>query len=181
MTELARLDALYAAATPGEWEAVRDGEVLSIAASNDCPICDFGSLNADDYPAYVTKRLLADHELIAALHNAYPALRSQLREMAAEIERYKIWWQEYKAEVLVRGEKIEELEDRIDAVSAELDDYRDKYLLLGKQHARLCDQVYEEDGETLKLAAAESRLAELERERDALRAELNELEPPVWP
>lgn len=40
-----------------------------------------------------------------------------------------------------------------------------KYLLLSEQHARLCDQVYEEDGETLKQVAAE-------RERDEAKAEV---------
>ncbi len=39
-----------------------------------------------------------------------------------------------------------------------------KYLLLSAQYARLCDQVYEEDGETLKHVAAKARLAQIKRE-----------------
>ena len=31
--------------------------------------------------------------------------------------------------------------------------YKEKYLLLSAQHKRLCDEVYEEDGETLKIVA----------------------------
>lgn len=36
---------------------------------------------------------------------------------------------------------------------SEQEDYKQKYLLLSAQHSRLCDLVYEEDGETLKIEA----------------------------
>ena len=51
-----------------------------------------------------------------------------------------------------------ELWKRISAyLSAPSPDYKEKYLNLCVQHARLCDQVYEEDGETLRYAAASAK------------------------
>ncbi len=44
----------------------------------------------------------------------------------------------------------------------ELAEAKKKYLLVCAQHGRLVDQVYEEDGETLKHISAEARAAALE-------------------
>lgn len=41
----------------------------------------------------------------------------------------------------------------IRSLQAELEVAQEKYRLLSAQHSRLCEQVYEEDGETLKIAA----------------------------
>lgn len=43
--------------------------------------------------------------------------------------------------------------------------YKEKYLLLCAQHNRLCKQVYEEDGETLKIVEVERQLACLKQTR----------------
>src|ERR1039458_9293609 len=53
-------------------------------------------------------------------------------------------------------------EQRFASATAELEAERDKRRLIEAQHSRLCDQVYEEDGETLKIVTAESRLREVE-------------------
>lgn len=50
-----------------------------------------------------------------------------------------------------------------------LDQERERYLLLSAQHARLCDQVYEEDGETLKIEAERKARELSETVRDLLR------------
>lgn len=44
-------------------------------------------------------------------------------------------------------------------LKAELTAAKEKYLQVCAQHGRLVDQVYEEDGETLKHVAAEAELA----------------------
>ncbi len=49
------------------------------------------------------------------------------------------------------------------------EEYKTKYLLLSEQHKRLCEQVYEEDGETLKQDTLHGRVKELERENAQLR------------
>ena len=43
--------------------------------------------------------------------------------------------------------------------------YKEKYLQVCAQHARLVDQVYEEDGETLKHIAAYKKLAAIKRSK----------------
>lgn len=69
-TLIERLRALYAKATPGEWFADDDGSNRFIFANVvSCAIIDFTG------PAQI-----ADCELVAQLHNAFP-------ELAAEIER----------------------------------------------------------------------------------------------
>jgi hypothetical protein len=56
----------------------------------------------------------------------------------------------------------EKLERELAAKDAELSEAKKKYLLVCAQHGRLVDQVYEEDGETLK---QERLQAELEKEQ----------------
>jgi hypothetical protein len=51
------------------------------------------------------------------------------------------------------------LKRQLSAKDAELSEAKKKYLLVCAQHGRLVDQVYEEDGETLKHISAEARAA----------------------
>lgn len=144
VTDLARLDALYAASTPGEWYRLgraihQDGDGLAMLER----IARFDGENGE-----------AKAELIAALHNAWPMLRDKLRELSEERDRHKA------------GEA--DMRRFHDAC------IRDLYTMLG---------VDASDGEIRykwaslavssikrKLAAAESRLAEMEGEpsEDAL-------------
>ncbi len=53
----------------------------------------------------------------------------------------------------------QKLERELAAKDAELSEAKKKYLLVCAHHGRLVDQVYEEDGETLKHISAEARAA----------------------
>jgi hypothetical protein len=56
------------------------------------------------------------------------------------------------------------LERELAAKEAELSEVKKKYLLVCAQHGRLVDQVYEEDGETLKQDGLNAELAAARRE-----------------
>jgi hypothetical protein len=47
-----------------------------------------------------------------------------------------------------------------------LEQEREKFRLLSAQHSRLCDEVYEEDGETLKIVAERAAREEVIEERN---------------
>lgn len=104
VTELARLDALWNDHTQGdwvaavrinatEWEAKLDlANAVDRTAHNGNFDMHVVLIEQPDKPSDLIPALTgcgpgskANAELIAALHNAYPALREQLREMAAEI------------------------------------------------------------------------------------------------
>ena len=61
--------------------------------------------------------------------------------------------------------RYKELERTLAAITAERDTEREKRRLIEAQHVRLCDEVYEQDGETLRqvaLTAERDRLREVE-------------------
>lgn len=85
MIDIDELDRMYAAATPGQAEAVLDDRIVRVRVAG-YPYADivkYASVEAD----------LADAKLIAALHNAWPAISRELRalrevaEHLAEVQR----------------------------------------------------------------------------------------------
>lgn len=57
---------------------------------------------------------------------------------------------------------------KIATLETQRDDWKQKYLSLSAQHGRLCDQVYEEDGETLRQTTLEAQLAEARKDQERI-------------
>ena len=98
----------------------------------------------DEYEA----RLYGDRAALRVIDE----LKRQLAAKDAELSTYRQW-----AEV-----EIADLRDDVKRLNAELCEAKKKYLLVCAQHGRLVDQVYEEDGETLKQDRLNAELAELQ-------------------
>ena len=61
--------------------------------------------------------------------------------------------------------------ERIAAITAERDTEREKRRLIEAQHVRLCDEVYEQDGETLRQDSLQAECERLKERLATVRAE----------
>lgn len=78
--------------TPGPWEVDhRSDDVLTVVPTGrDYPICDLGSVDADDYDADIIATLHADARLIATAPDLLVALElfeERLPEIARQLEQ----------------------------------------------------------------------------------------------
>lgn len=82
MTDLSALDALHAAATPGPYARHRAASTAVVSAAKDQTICSTGGYaNNTRDPVELMEELQANADLIVALHNAYPALAAEVRDL----------------------------------------------------------------------------------------------------
>lgn len=98
-----------------------------------------------------TNRGNAYEKLCCELEREATDLRRQLAESAAK----------YQSDIDTMAAAMAKDDVEIELLHAELATAKEKYRLLSAQHARLCDQVYEEDGETLKMVALQADAREL--------------------
>lgn len=73
-TDLDRLDALHAAATPGEWTIESSGNPYIMG------VADLGEVETVAESTFTSNK-----RLIVAMHNAWPAISAELRRLRAEV------------------------------------------------------------------------------------------------
>ena len=75
-------------------------------------------------------------------------LKALADQLEADLTVY--WSTKYREKIIAQlRAKLEEI-SALATPEGEPESYKEKYLNLSDQHAKLCDQVYQEDGETLK-------------------------------
>lgn len=99
--DLAALDALWKAATPGPWKVVPQSghcEDYIVTEHPDFqPVVESGIVSWRNYVGQTSiahgqegpHRFSHDAALIAALHNAWPALRDRVRDLEAQVDTLK--------------------------------------------------------------------------------------------
>lgn len=104
MIDLNELDELYNAATPGEWEAYNPGDGTRRLYTNDGS--DDGARLVKVIGGHGSSAYLEAHDgdLIAALHNAYPALAKFVKDVLDA----EVWQQHADGERVVMWSEIEQ-------------------------------------------------------------------------
>jgi len=78
-----------------------------------------------------------------------------------EAERQRDEWK-FSADMMRKMQPLPEIREDA-ALISQRDEYKEKYLLATADHARLCDLVYEDDGETLKQDTLATALKEIRK------------------
>lgn len=121
--ELAELEALEAAATPGPWEAdewygMDDGGWCAVGPHHQCSDDEDDCDDSPDSPPH--QRAKADARFIAAARSALPRLLARVRELEVELERDGVGGRRRRRAAAEKVKQWKELEAQRDAARAQL-------------------------------------------------------------